>query len=211
VPVPEYATLLRINSVKAAVAHGYPTNPRLPLLESSGRLKAERIIVDRLVALCAVTASAFTFDRAKARTWLHKERVWHSLTNHERLFLENGTGDTEDFEVLVEAMWALAWALGKVDDLDFGKACSDNFVDILPDLRIDERSDALRSGIKLRPVREVEEACDLAYCLHWGISELLFRGKKLPGRVHNYVIIQRRHALEWLISDEPWDEVHMDT
>jgi hypothetical protein len=108
-------------------------------------------------------------------------------------------------------MWALAWTVGKVDELDFSNACGDDFIDMLPDLRFDERSDALRSGIKLRTVREVEEACDLAYCLHWAIREALRIGARVPGKVQNYVIRQRRHALQWLISEEPWDEVHMDT
>jgi hypothetical protein len=74
---------IRRRSSLLANALGYPTSRRLPLLESTGRLRAEHLIVDRLVALCAVNASAFSFDRAKARAWLHKEKVWHSLTKEE--------------------------------------------------------------------------------------------------------------------------------
>lgn len=202
---------MRRQSLKTAVALGFPTNPHLPLLETIGKLRSKDEVVDRLLCLYVVCACAYGFDRSKARAWLEGEQLWAKSTKAERAYFETGPDKPYRFASVVEALWALVWALGLVDKLDFSAECGDNLVTILPDIKHGEGGSAFRSKAKLRSLHEIEEACDLAYCLQWAVRDAQYKNAKVPGTAPEYVIPVRRHALQWLIVDDPWDEVTTDT
>jgi hypothetical protein len=161
--------------------------------------------------LTAVAAASYGFDRAKALAWLRQEELETSLTNTELHFLEKGEGRPQLFQAQIEGMWALAWALGLVPQLDFWKDCDSRFVAQLPNLKISQSSAELRSKAKLRPTDDVVAACDLAYCLHWTIRQAEIEGKQPRTGLKPYVVVERRRALEWLLSSESWDSVSLDT
>lgn len=202
---------IRERSLKIASRLGFAVNKALPLLDEVEVTKAADEAFRRLLCLHATAACAFGFDRRRARTWLEQEGVWGDLTTAERQFVENGQSNPAQFQVQVEGMWALAWALGIVPQLDFGRDCDGGFVMVLPNLKVGQGSDALRSKLNPRTTDEVVAACDLAYCLHWAVREAQLTGSKPPGNVEPCVIEERRRALEWLISDDAWDEVPLDT
>lgn len=202
---------IREQSLQAASRLGFSVNKSLPLLDEAETTRTAEEIVKRLLCLHAVAACSYGFDRTKARVWLEREGAWGDLVAVERQFIESGQGDAAQFKIQVEGMWALAWALGIVRQLDFGKDCDSKFAMTLPNLKIGEGSDALRSKIKPRPASEIIAACDLAYCLHWAVRQAQLTGSKPPGKVQPYVIEERRRALEWLLSNDPWDEVMLDT
>ena len=35
--------------------------------------------------------------------------------------------------------------------------------------------------------------------------------KQTPGKVPPYIVVERRRDLEWLLSDEDWDDISLDT
>jgi hypothetical protein len=203
--------LIREQSLKAASRLGFEVNKTLPLLDEVLHTRTADEAVKRLMCLHATAACAYGFDRRKARTWLEQENAWRDLTASEQQFVEGGNGDPNRFKIQIEGMWTLAWALGIVPCLDFGKDCDNKFVMVLPNLKIGEKGDALRSRVKPRATNEIIAACDLAYCLHWAVTQAQLTGGKLPGKVQPYVIEERRHALEWLLSNDQWDEVPLDT
>jgi hypothetical protein len=201
----------RERSLATAAKLGYPINQNLPLLDKQESPKSRDQAVTRLLCLFVVAVSAYGLDRHKALAWLQSESISNDLTDEEKRFLTKGDGDANRFAQSIEAIWALAWALGFIKELDFEKNCDDNFIDLFPRIRRGESGTALRAKAALRPWDEILAACDLAYCLHWGMGEAQIAGGKLPGKVPPYVITERRRALDWLISDEPWDEVSLDT
>jgi hypothetical protein len=203
--------VIREQSLKTACRIGVTVSEALPLLDKAQTTKATNEIISRLLCLHATAACAHGFDRGKARAWLEQELLSGELTAAERQFLEGSQGDPDRFKVQVEGMWALAWALGIVPRLDFDKGCDDSFVTMLPNLKVGEKSDTLRSKVKLRSIDEVFSACDLAYCLHWAVRQAYLSGGGSAGKVPPYVIEERRRALEWLLSSEQWDEVALDT
>jgi hypothetical protein len=183
----------------------------LPLLEPVLHLKTLTEVLDRLFCLHAMAASSFAFGTAKALAWLQQERLEDCLVDVESDFLHRSVGDKRQFQLQIEGMWALAWCVGFHAELDFWKDCDDRFVQMLPNLKIGASSSDLRSQARTRPLDEVIGACDLAYCLHWAIRQAELDGTEPPAKLKPHVVVERRRALEWLLSELPWDEIELDT
>lgn len=202
---------VRTKSLNITASAGLSILATLPVLEDGLQLRSQADAFDRMLCLHSVVAASFGFDKAKSLTWLRQEQLETSLTDVERHFLERGEGQSQIFHVKVEAMWALAWALNLVPQLDFWKDCDGRFVAQLPNLKVSQSSDELRRKAKLQPADDVVAACDLAYCLHWAIRQAEIEGKQPPAGLKSYVVVERRRALEWLLGSESWDSVSLDT
>jgi len=158
--------------------------------------------------LC-VAASAYGYDRKRSLAWLVREKCLESLTTTETEFL-NGSPVSVHFMHQIEGMWALCWCLRVVPDLNFSQPCRSDFVSLLPDLKKEEAGAAFRKQSSLREPNEIIAKCDLAYCLHWGlVHSQQMRKKKQP--IEPYIVIERRRALEWLLSEDNWEDVSLDT
>jgi hypothetical protein len=202
---------IRRASLETAVRLGYLTNPALPLLGVPSFWKDPSEILDRLLGMHCLAACAYGFDRQKANAWLTREIHGDVLTEPERSFLKTGLGNKQQLMVQIEGMWALAWAVGLIDSLDFGQACSPSFVTLLPNLKVAQSSTSIRTKVRGRSTEELFSACDLSYCLHWAIREAQFNNLPLPGKVSAIIILERRRALEWALSSDGWDKVSLDT
>ena len=202
----------RRQSLRRAVSLGYPPASHVPLaIDEFVGPQAPSVILDRLVALEGPVAVSLGTDRQKATAWLSKEGVWHALTDEERSFITEGVGVPQAFEQRIEAMWALAWALGLAGRLDFASIYGAELYSITPNIEEGESSERMRSAIRPRSFDEIAQACALAYCLDWACVTAILRNRPIPGKVPAYVVAQRRQALEWVLHDCPWDDVPMDT
>lgn len=202
---------IRKASLAVAKHLGYPVNEALPLLDESVIIRTVDDIVDRLLAMLCVAACAYGFDNQKAANWLRRETTVDLLTDAERRFLQTQAGDRRTFMAQIEGLWALAWSIRSESSLDFGTPCPQDFVTRLPDLKGNGSSVSFRDAANVRPLSEIVSASDLAYCLHWAIRDTQLRNAKLPGKGNEYVIVERRRALAWLLTEEPWDEITLDT
>lgn len=203
-------TAIRQASWGVASRLGFAANDALPLLDASTVTRSIDEIVNRVFGILSLAASAYGLDRKKALAWLEREGSLEILTSTEREFLGGSQMNPTPFMEQIEGMWALCWSLKAVPDLDFSKPCAGDFVKLLPDLKKDEAGAAFRAKVSLRDSEEVIAKCDLAYCLHWGVVHAGLTGK-LKKAITLYVIVERRRSLEWLLSDESWDEVRLDT
>ncbi len=202
---------IRNVSIESAKKMGISVPYSLPLLDEPETTKSVFEVASRILVMHALAAAAYGFDRQKAIQWLSDESIIGYLTETEKRFLETGNGSTEIFMMQIEGMWALGWALSIVNTLDFLKDCDNRFVSMFPDLKKMQSASLFRKSLKLRTTKEILQKCDLAYCLHWAIVEASHSGKKLPTALKPYVIIERRHALEWLITPEDWVDTPLDT
>jgi hypothetical protein len=201
---------LREESVAISKKLKFPTNDSLPLLDPIKSTRTIDEVVDRLLCLHVCAACASGFDRDEAHAWLKKEDLFDKLTWLELEFLTTNPRAEMIFVYRIEAMWALAWIIGVVPQLDLTQHCSDDFVEMMPELLTQESSVAFRQKARLRPVDEVAAACDLAYCLHWGFRHSSISDQKRPW-LDEYVVEERRRALDWFLGDEPWHEWPLDT
>jgi hypothetical protein len=183
----------------------------LPLLETSLELRSQNDAINRLLCLTAIGAASYGFDKGKALGWLRQEKLEGSLAKDEIAFLRDGVGSPQAFQVQIEGMWALAWALTFVPTFDFWHDCDSRFVTLLPNLKINQCSDEWRRKALYRETEEIAGECDLAYCLHWAVRQAEIAGKPTPGRLKSYVVIERRRALEWLLGNDAWDAISLDT
>jgi hypothetical protein len=201
---------LRTRSMHILEKRGLMVPAHLPLLEEFKRMRAKDDILARLLCLFATLVCAFGFSKEKAISWLLAENLERELTADERRFIFDDVGAAEGFQFLVEGMWALAWVLGLVGQLDFWSIYGEGFASLMPDVHVNESSARIAAVSNPRSVDEVVEALDLAYCLHWNIDEARLHGRRVPG-LENYVIVERRRALEWVVGDEPWDSIILNT
>ena len=111
----------------------------------------------------------------------------------------------------METLYAFAWAFGLFNELDFEKECPNTLVSLYPNLKADETSVGFRKQTVLRSIDDIVAACDLAFVLHWSVNQAAVEGEPVPGKVPPYVIMERRRALEWMLSPEDWDQFSLDT
>lgn len=203
--------LVREASLETAKKLGYPINPSLPMLDVPSACRGQSEIVDRILGMNGVAACAYGFSREMAQAWCEREVPPSALTIKEREFLRTGVGDKEQFTFQIEGIWELAWTIRLVDVLDFGQPCSSRFVTLLPDLKKSQKGADIRLKASIRPLADLISASDLAYCLHWAIRQIKAGHATLPRNTNPYVIIERRRALEWVLSSYSWDEISLDT
>ena len=168
-------------------------------------------IARRLFCLNTVAAVAYGFSAVSALAWLGREQLDAELTEDERAFMNHGKGNPSAFQIQVEGMWALAWTLGIVSELDFWSPCRSDFVTVLPNLKVGEGVERTLRNVKARGGDAILAACDLSYCLHWRIREWLLVGEALPQGLDPHLVIERRRALEWVLGSDDWDVVNLDT
>lgn len=203
---------IRQRSLKEAARLSYEVSTELPLSDFDVKAREVDELVDRCLVLHALIAVSYGVPREPVKSWLAQEDLVGAMSASERRDIEAGdVADDEFYRGLSESVWALVWALGMVPKLDFAKPCPKDLVRMLPNLKTAEGSSAFRERAQRRSTDELLAAADLAYCLHWAITDAALRGDQVPGRVLAWVVVERRRALEWVLSDEDWDQVPLDT
>lgn len=203
---------IRDESMQVVRKLGYTVNENLPLLDIPHALRETNEIIDRALVLYCVVAVANRSSSEAALAWLGQERLLDKLTAKERRWMERSSErDRATYLAREEALWALMWALGFVESLDFSEYCQSALAGMFPRVRDRESSTAFRGKGKLRSLDEIVAATDVAYCLHWSIRNISLEGQSTAGKMEPYVIIERRRALEWLLSTDAWDDVPLDT
>ena len=155
-------------------------------------------VLDRLLALRAVVTVAHGLDGAAGRRLVDGYDVASALTPDEAEYLEDAADGVRVEDAAratgVEAMAALAWALGLAVELPLDEPV------VLTDIPADTPE-----APTLRPAAELRRMHDL----HVAMEHALRADPDLavgaaPGSVDPYVVHQRHDALRWLLRlDEP--------
>lgn len=200
----------RSKTLEILAGKGLVIPKSLPLLEED-QLRSTDEILDRLLCMTATAAVSYGFNRKNALTWLTQENLTSKLLVDEKKFIEGSIGNSKSFQIRIEGMWALAWAISIVDELDFWQDCDPQFVTILPNLRIYESSLRIRKSARLRSFTEVIAARDIAFCLHWILRDDILNNRPVSGGLKHYVVVERRRALDWMVRGEDWNDGDLDT
>lgn len=145
---------------------------------------------------------------------MKKFGVFDTLNEKEK-HLVNGMFDQRDLVDVVweyECFWALAWALGLVEDIsDASQICDcEKAVHLVADC---DSYETFRQNCKPRDIEEILDMLDLYYRYHWACVQNMHIDKNLPiGDLNMEVVFERRRGLEWLISQEnDWHEIALHT
>lgn len=215
----------RVREASLRVLHqlGLPVPAtHFPLVWEPGdevELRPRAELESRVAVLNIVLARSFGMPPEKAMEWLLDAHLVDALTRPEWHFVVADEGDQFAFALHLEAVYALAWVMGLVRDLDPLRPSVDGLVERLPNLPEGESFTAWRSRTLTAPREpgEVAALLDLYYCLDWAYLESERQRLPLPGTVDSNAIGQRRWALEWAVvfhgpyHDAPlaWEEIDL--
>jgi len=204
---------IRKQSLSEAARLGYSTNENLPALDSIEPSRTLPQTIDRFLALYGVIACSYGYPKTKVEKWLSQEELSEYLSEREKQYINSETVPAQNSAIQwqIEALWTLAWCLSCHSNLDFSDSCSDDFIGMLPDIAKNESTNNFRDELVLRNSSEILAVADLTYCLHWSIRDAEIHSKTVPGKVPGNVVIERRRALEWMIGNDQWDDVELDT
>lgn len=186
---------------------GYPAAPPGWAPPADGPPRPAAAVVDRLLASRAVAAVAHGVEPAAVRRWLALVGGEEALLADEVDYLDDAADGVrvEDAarRIGVEAAWALAWALGLVDALDWSTPVGAEAADILPS---PAAPGALPESILAPALRDDATLADeraLAARLLAGLAaDPDLEIGVAPGEVDPYVVRERHRALAWLLGGE---------
>jgi hypothetical protein len=206
---------LRGKVLAVLVSEGIPTNPRLPLLDRRSKhgLRKPSAVAERLVILYALTGLANEADAELLRQWLLENGLYEELLPSERPFFEKPLSrqDEIDLSWRQEALVTLAWSGRLVEDLPLPFDESD-LDPIFPRIPPEVEVSSFVTGFALRHEEDLYHQTDLHYCLHWALRHPEVWDASTVRRPRIDSVIERRHALEWLIgAADSWDDVPLDT
>ena len=213
------ADAVRRRSRAELAKYGIEVAARLPLLfepDELARLRPAEDAIARAVALYAVIAVREGTPADMARESLEERGLTGWLSERERGFIAQPVDEGELVEMSwrIEALAALAWALGLVEELPLEGAegvPAEVFAPIDPDGSRGARD----RDVRLRPVEQLADRLDLFYCAHWAARQQQLTGHfdPWPAQLVPDAIQERRHGLEWLFAerDLDWEEVDLST
>jgi len=202
----------REESLVKARHMGYPINEQLPLIDLPKRIREREDVIARTLVLFCTVAHSYGLPAKSALSWIEREGLQNSVSHHELSFLNGANhGRVRTFQGNVETLWALTWILNLHPSLDFASVCSNDFILMFPNIKTGATSETFRKNASVRDIEEILSKADLAYCLHWGIVHASKIGENIRGAVAPYVITNRRKALDWMIGEETWDDISLDT
>lgn len=203
-----FSNIRRLNLLKVEQLN-LPVNEALPYLDDVQEYKSQEEVIHRALCIYAIIAMSFGLNKEHVIKWLEREKLINYLTEKEESLVFEQNKELKFFQIKVEALWGLSWALNLFEEINYSSLCEDNLSSFFPKISKYENIEAFKVKANLRTIDELLLEADLIYCIHWGMVENDIKGKK--NKVPLYVIEERRRAIDWILYDEIWDEVSFDT
>lgn len=193
---------------------GIAVPTHLPDLECV-RLRQSTEVAERALCLFMLASIADSEVNAeRVRDWCHSNEMLHFFDDHEKPYLERGCRlkkrEAINLLWLIEALFTLLWAGQVVEEAPFPPSKCDvaEFPNIFPP-KMATLEAFLTATFNVRPLQEILVQAETYYCLDWALVE---QDAKLRRKgINRSIVVERRRALEWLISDKGWYEISLDT
>jgi len=194
---------------------GVPVDDAVPCIEDSkqAKLRAKYAVVDRAIALMAVAGKGEGAPKEMLDGFVKEFDVAPKLSPMEKKFFAAASPTKDDREKLTwryEALRPLLWALGFLAELPAPK--TEKEAPKLGDVFFARGAARFRAEAQLRSAREILDEVDAIVRYHAATKAAREQGKPIPASLDNDVIIERHHALKWLIGygADNWDSVSTD-
>ena len=209
-------------SIELLRAQGIPYIEELPVIESSYEVTGKTLdqIAKRAIVLCIACNFASDILSNKKKRYLKDSKkfflklldtfnVKDEMTKEEKELF-----DKMDKDLAIQISWQLEgylillWTLGLIDEIEF------------PDVLVDPDSvtslvsscDNYKEFIEnceLRDVEDVLDLADLTYRYNWYCVESRINDDEPI--INPEIVMERHRALNWLLSNEEWDKVEIET
>jgi len=213
---------IRSNSIKKGAALGLRLSANVPPLFVAVdlNLRGQCAVCARALSIYAVLNVCFepkVTRKAVAKAvndWVVRNELSDSLTCLERRVLLEPfnvtTSEYDELESRVESLYALVWVLGVVE-MSPSDYVPDDFGRLFPNLKSQSSPSVFCREANMRPSSVVISELDFYACIQWKMRECKLKGLRVQFAVEPYVVEARRHALEWVVFGDDWDEVSLDT
>jgi hypothetical protein len=170
----------------------------------------------RCIVLYALKSVALGAETKSVVAWLQYEDLWPAVSNDEKsFFLSANPTETQVINASwrVEALSLLLWALGKnVDISDLSTMCDTDKVDTVCNFYLRSTLSFIESS-KLVSESEIYDINEQIYDAHWKVRDAQINNKPVDKNYDSGVIMERHHAINWLMGycGQDWDDVTTDT
>lgn len=206
---------MRRTTVDKLAGLGIHVPASLPAIDiATGAELSNKLLGPRLLVLHALASLGFDYAarRESVDRWIRGFALEEHLTRGEAQFVA-GSSDVPAtrFQWYCDSCFALCWVAGLVE-LDIVTTPEpEDMVFRLPKIAGMEDPWPLVERLRCRKQWEVLQAFDTLFCLHWAINQARLSRSSIQIPLEAGAIVERRHALQWAVSTEPWDEVSLDT
>jgi hypothetical protein len=186
---------------------------------------ARRILILWAIALCAEG-----MPQREALEMLDRRQLWPWVSPEETRYIRDPNPTPHQSAAFVwrlEAVWVLAWALGRLDDLGWPAFMCDvpRLADIMSPIETDP---AFTATATLRTTSDILDAQDLTMRLHWAIRDAWINKRMIRSDMDwtagqpdvrttssaGVGVVEQRHkTLNWIIrfDNADWDQVDTPT
>ena len=202
-------------SEDVVAAQGVAINRHLPCIEGEyeTQLRTADEVAGRLLALALVAVKGEGLEQDLVEAIVAERDARRLFTPREVAFIDDPDPSQHDriqFSWRYEAAWTLLWALNLIEPMlgPPNAACDPaRLVAIVRDT-----DDLAAHG--LQSANNILNEADLIYRYHWAVRQNSIDGTAAIGDLHSGVVMERHHALNWLIGYSEradWDDVTTDT
>jgi len=191
-------------------------NPNSLFVETDEKVKlrTQDEVVDRALALCYIGLKSEGLEQKDLSQMNNDFGINAKLTPNEKAYVnaeQPSEQQTIDANWRYESLHVLLWALGYVDTLSY----PDKMCNVAEDVKIiyELKEQGFRQKAKLRSKKEILDQADLILRLNWACVSARIKGEEAPSGLNSSVVVERHHALNWLINylNQNWDDVSTDT
>ncbi len=172
---------------------------------------------NRALVMNAMVQIRFGAQVGVVKSWIDDNSLSDHLSRRERDLLHGSDEDVTEQDAAdlfwyIEALWTLAWVGGLISELPIERGVGGNLASLMPDLRVNERSEQFLPKFQQRSAAEIYRMLDLYYLAHWYARDgQLNRRDTTPFSLD--IIMERRKALEWVMDRtiQDWDDTPENT
>ena len=212
----------KMRSINILQAQQIPYIEELPPIKSSYEITGKTIdeIAKRAIVLCICCNFASDIISNKKKRYVKESKKFFNklletfnvkdvMTKDEKLLFEK-----MDKDLAIQISWQfesyviLLWTLGLIDEVTF----PDTLVEPDSVTAVVSACDSYREFLekcKIRSVDEVLDLADLTYRYNWYCVESKINDEEPI--MNAEVVMERHRALNWLLSNEKWDKVEINT
>lgn len=196
-------------------AQGVTINSHLPCIEGEAETELRSVdeVAGRLLALAIVAVKGEGLEQHRVEEIIAERSARDLFSPREIAFIDDPDPSQQDriqFSWRYEAAWTLLWALNLIEPV-LGPPDTTCDPARLVSIVRDTTGLAARG---LQSANNILNEADLIYRYHWAVRQNSIDGVAATGDLHPGVVMERHHALNWLIGYSEradWDDVTTDT